>query len=334
MSEGNESPARVLLVDDSLTDATLIRTVMERDGDLRVTAAQDGIRGCQLVEGRRWDLVVTDLNLPGRDGVEVIVACRTHQPDTPIIAISAFVDPTYRERARQAGASEVLLKPVDPVNLLRAARKLLDLRTESTRKPKIVLAIGAFTGDVEAGCGGGLMKYGLGGDAIHILVLALGSRESDPENQILTARKAANVLGAHLHVPAEELVEVPDPDTISRRIKEMVNTLEPEVVFAPSAKDVRESRRQVQTATEMATRGVKSFLCYQAATTTLEFRPNLFEDISGFLDQKMAALSHYSNQVPNRPHLDIELARATARYWGRFMGYGEVEPFEVIRHTL
>jgi hypothetical protein len=48
----------------------------------------------------------------------------------------------------------------------------------------------------------------------------------------------------------------------------------------------------------------------------------------------MAALSHYEPQVRGRPHLHPGLSRASARYWGRFLGYGEVEPLEVIRHTI
>jgi len=87
-------------------------------------------------------------------------------------------------------------------------------------------------------------------------------------------------------------------------------------------------------AAEISAPKSSSLLCYQAATTTLDFRPTLFEDISDFLDQKMAALSHFLMQVQGRPHLDPDLARAAARYWGRFLGYGEVEPFEVTHHTL
>ena len=98
--------------------------------------------------------------------------------------------------------------------------------------------------------------------------------------------------------------------------------------------DVRESRQTAFQATLIACARVHGLYCYQAATTTLEFRPTVFEAISEHLDLKMAALSHYEAQVRGRPHLDPELARATARYWGRFLGYGEVEPFEVVRHSL
>ena len=72
MTASQGKKKQILLVEDNLTDAILIRTLLEQDENLRVTLAQDGIRGCQLAEHQRWDLVVTDINLPGRDGIEVI----------------------------------------------------------------------------------------------------------------------------------------------------------------------------------------------------------------------------------------------------------------------
>jgi LmbE family N-acetylglucosaminyl deacetylase len=117
-------------------------------------------------------------------------------------------------------------------------------------------------------------------------------------------------------------------------IQDAVHDLSPEIVFTPSANDVRESRLNTHQATLIAASKVPGLYCYQAATTTLEFRPTVFETVSEYLDQKMASLSHYEAQVRGRPHLDPELARSTARYWGRFLGYGEVEPLEVVRHSL
>jgi CheY-like chemotaxis protein len=334
MAEGREKKAPVLLVEDNLTDATLIRTILERDGDIQVTLAQDGIRGCQLVESHRWDLVITDFNLPGRDGIEVILACKANQPLTPIISTSAYSASVYRDGALRGGASQVLVKPINPEELITAARDLMDLQARGEIQPRVVLAIGAFPGDVEAGCGGSLMKYRLGGDETHVLVLSTGTSGPQEEERLNAATKACRLMEAELHLPPGDTKEIPDLDTTLLRIKDKVEELEPGLIFAPSMNDVRESRRHAHTAAEIAAEEPTSLLCYQAATTTLEFRPTLFEDISDFLDDKMAALSHFLTQVQGRPHLDPELARAAARYWGRFLGYGEVEPFEVTRHTL
>ena len=334
MSEGVERKAQVLLVEDNLTDATLMRTILERDGDIRVTLAQDGIRGCQLVESHRWDLVITDFNLPGRDGIEVILACKAHQPETPIISTSAFSAAVYREGALRGGANDVLRKPIVPEELISAARGLLDLKEGPEEKPQAVLAIGAFPGDVEAGCGGTLCKHALSGDEIQVLVLSLGAMGPEREERSLASRKACKVIGAALHLPQDGAPELPDMDSVLFRVKDKIHSLAPKIVYAPSLNDVRESRQNLQRAADIATVGATSLLCYQAATTTLDFRPTLFEDVSDFLDQKMAALSHFQWEVEGRPHLDPGLARAAARYWGRFLGYGEVEPFEAIRHNL
>jgi LmbE family N-acetylglucosaminyl deacetylase len=287
-----------------------------------------------LVESHRWDLVVTDFNLPGRDGIEVILACKAHQAETPIISTSGHSDSAYRDGAVRAGASEVLGKPINPEEFTRTVRDLLDLKGRADAEPRVILAIGAFTGDVEAGCGGTLMKRALGGDRTHILVLSLGAKGADRKERSLACRKACRVMGAELQLPQDESPELPDLDSILIRINDTIRDLSPDSVFAPSPNDVRHSRRHAHKAADITVPESSSLFCYQAATTTLEFRPTLFEDISDFLDQKMAALSHFQREVKGRPHLDPGLARATATYWGRFLGYGEVEPFEVMRHSL
>lgn len=329
-----EKRVQILLVEDNLTDATLIRSQLEEDERIRVTLAQDGIRGCQLVEGQRWDLVITDLNLPGRDGIEVIQECQTHQPDTPILATSAYSAPAYLEGAFRSGANEVLPKPMDRDELRQTVRDLLALKEKADARPRRILAVGTLPGDAEAGCGGVLLKHAAAGHQVNILVLSIGEAGEEGNNRRAAARRASQVMGAALRLPTEDVPGIAEMDHMVMQIQDAVHELDPEIVFVPSAQDVRESRLNTFQAAEIAAARVQGFYCYQAATTTLEFRPTMFEDISEHLDQKMAALSHYDAQVRGRPHLDPELARATARYWGRFLGYGEVEPLEVIRHTI
>ena len=336
MTEGEVNKAQILLVEDNLSDAILIRSLLEQGGDIRVTLAQDGIRGCQLVENQRWDLVVTDINLPGRDGIDVIQESKRHQPETPVLATSAYAAASYLEGAFRAGVNEVLSKPVDRDELTATVRNLLALKPGAGSRPKRILAIGALPGDVEAGCGGTLLKHSSAGNHVTILVLAAGvmGAEAETGERRGASRRAAQVLGADLILPHTGEPEIADLDFMVLRIQEVIHEIEPGILFVPSARDVRESRTHAYMAAEISGSRIPEFYCYQAATSTLDFRPNLFEDVSEYLDQKMAALSHYEAQVRGRPHLDPELARATARYWGRFLGYGEVEPLEVVRHSI
>ena len=334
MTEGEGKKAQVLLVEDSLSDAILIRSLLEANEDIRVTLAQDGIRGCQLVENQRWDLVVTDINLPGRDGIEIIQECKKHQPETPILATSAYAAASYLEGAFRAGANEILSKPIDRDELLVTVGDLLALKARADARPKTILAVGALPGDVEAGCGGILLKHSSSGDQVTILVMAAGAKGAEAEDRKAAARRAAQIIGAELIFPQEDAPDIADLDFMVLRIQDVIHELGPEVIYAPSAQDVRDSRTHTYQAAEISGARVPGFYSYQSATTTLDFRPGMFEDISEYLDQKMAALSHFEPQVRGRPHLSPNLARATALYWGRFLGYGEVEPLEVIRHSI
>jgi CheY-like chemotaxis protein len=334
MTEGEKRRAQVLLVEDNLSDATLIRAILEREEDVRVTLAQDGIRGCQLVETQRWDLVVTDLYLPGRDGIDVIQTAKAHQAETPVLALSAYAAPAVIDGAYRAGANEILGKPVNRDELKDTARELLHLKTLIAPQVRRILAVGILPGDVEAGCGGSLLKRSLAGDPVRILVLATGTVGPDAEEVRVVARRAARDLGAELSLPPEDARELMDLDAMVLRLQEAVHEMRPHVIYAPSSRDVRESRQNAFRAAELAAFGAQDLLCYQAATTTLDFRPSHFEDISEFLDRKMATLSRYQSQSLGRPHLNPTLAGATARYWGRFLGYTEVEPFEVVRQNL
>jgi CheY-like chemotaxis protein/LmbE family N-acetylglucosaminyl deacetylase len=130
-----EDSPRILLVEDDLDQAHLVRFLLENEGPYQVTLAQDGLRGIALVEEREWDLIITDLNLPGADGMAVVEAARTHRPDTPVMATTGYSGPEYAERARAQGAHDVLLKPLDRDDLLTRVRALLAGPLPETEAP-------------------------------------------------------------------------------------------------------------------------------------------------------------------------------------------------------
>lgn len=336
MSRPEDRRIHVLLVEDSLADALLMRGLLEQDPSVRVTLAQDGLRGSQLVEHQKWDLVITDINLPGRDGIDVIQICREHQADTPIVATSAYASSAYQEAAFRAGASEFLAKPIEAKEFLATIQGLVASRVKgkAAHQARVILAVSTFPGDVEAGCAGILLKHVAGGDEVHHLVLTLGATGKEGEDRLAAAQKAGEVLGFRLLGPGSGAPALPDLHYSTARIQEALDLVSPAMVFSPSGHDLRESRQAAFQAAVLAAAEVPGHYCYQAATTTLEFRPTRFEDISEFLDRKMEALAHYQALVRGRPHLDPELARASALYWGRFLGYREAEPLEVVRHSL
>jgi CheY-like chemotaxis protein len=111
----------VLLVEDDRDLAGVTQQALEHEG-VRVAVAYDGREGLDLFERLHPQVVVTDLIMPGIDGLELIRRIvQQPEPHAPVIAVSA-VGARLRA-ARDLGAAEVLLKPVDPADLISTVRK-------------------------------------------------------------------------------------------------------------------------------------------------------------------------------------------------------------------
>lgn len=105
--------ARILVVDDEVGIRTLVRNMLVRDGH-EVTTARDGVEALQVVDREAIDLVITDLIMPEKEGVETITELRRRFPAIKIIAMSGggmggAAD--YLRMARALGAGQTLSKP-------------------------------------------------------------------------------------------------------------------------------------------------------------------------------------------------------------------------------
>jgi CheY-like chemotaxis protein len=100
---------RVLLIEDDPVVRDSIRDLLDYFGyDCGI--ADDGPSGLKRLETATWDLVITDLTLPGMTGWHVVDAVRTRVPGLPVIVISGAEHPSVRTAARQCGVP-VLFKP-------------------------------------------------------------------------------------------------------------------------------------------------------------------------------------------------------------------------------
>lgn len=126
MAAGASSPPRcVLLADDDDDIRELLRVCLERGG-FEVIEFADG--SSLLDEARRapgqFQLVVSDIGMPGPDGVEVARQLHSLWPDLPVVLITAFRDEEIFRRAREAGAADVMTKPLDLPRLVSLASGL------------------------------------------------------------------------------------------------------------------------------------------------------------------------------------------------------------------
>jgi len=119
--------ARVLVIDDDEEHRTLVRQMLVGLGH-EVEEAKDGAQGLRLVGKRRPGLVLTDINMPGLDGHDVISALRVLHADLPVVAISggsAIAKDDLLLKAARLGAVEVIVKPFEFRQLAGAVARAL-----------------------------------------------------------------------------------------------------------------------------------------------------------------------------------------------------------------
>jgi CheY-like chemotaxis protein len=121
--DGGAKPATVLVVDDEEGVRKLLSGVLLSAG-YEVVSAAGGREAQRIIQSRDVDLVLMDLVMPDREGIETIAALRRERPALKIIAISGFGGP-FLQVARQLGARATLSKPISPDDLLRVARETL-----------------------------------------------------------------------------------------------------------------------------------------------------------------------------------------------------------------
>jgi len=119
--------ARILIIDDDPQILDMIGQTLEREGH-EVIDASDGKEGLKLYRENPTDLIITDIIMPEKEGIETIMELRRDFPDVKIIAISGGgrIDAEqYLSMAQKLGAQRTFAKPVARAELLKAVRELL-----------------------------------------------------------------------------------------------------------------------------------------------------------------------------------------------------------------
>jgi DNA-binding NtrC family response regulator len=117
---------RVLIVDDEENVCALFKRVMDKEGYEAVCAAS-GEEGLRRLESEWFDLVITDLKMPGMGGLELLKQGRKLNPALPFIMLTAFGAIDSAVSAMKEGAYDYLQKPVDTEELKLVAEKALEL---------------------------------------------------------------------------------------------------------------------------------------------------------------------------------------------------------------
>jgi two-component system, chemotaxis family, chemotaxis protein CheY len=116
----------VLTVDDSPSVRQMVRLVLGSAG-YSVAEATNGSEGLTKAKAQRFDMVVTDLNMPGMDGLTLIRELRTLASfrGVPIVFLTTESDPIVKQQAKAAGATGWMTKPFQKEQLLSVVQKFI-----------------------------------------------------------------------------------------------------------------------------------------------------------------------------------------------------------------
>jgi two-component system NtrC family response regulator len=126
---------RVVVIDDEINAATALETLLKEDG-YQVTRAHDARAGLQLLEKEEPDVVLTDLRMPGMDGIELLTKIKEIRPETMVILMTAYGTVKTAVRAMKLGAEDYLGKPIDVEELEVVLQRAIERKglLEETRQ--------------------------------------------------------------------------------------------------------------------------------------------------------------------------------------------------------
>lgn len=118
-----------LVVEDSPMMRQLLVFALSRVKNLKVTEADDGVDGLRKLAGAKFDIILTDINMPIMDGLKLVKRVRSDpmHKDTPIIIITTEGATEDRHRALQLGANAYITKPIQAPQVIAKVKELLKI---------------------------------------------------------------------------------------------------------------------------------------------------------------------------------------------------------------
>jgi two-component system chemotaxis response regulator CheY len=120
-----------LVVEDSPMMRQLLVFALTRVKQLKVTEADDGVDGLRKLATQKFDIILTDINMPIMDGLKLVKRVRTDpmHKDTPVIIITTEGSVEDRKRALELGANAYITKPIQAPQVIAKVKELLKIPT-------------------------------------------------------------------------------------------------------------------------------------------------------------------------------------------------------------
>lgn len=120
-------PQRILVIDDEPDMLMLLRMMIEENTDHEVETTNNPSEGIKLFSEKDYDLVITDLKMPGLDGIELFDEFQEIKPDIPMVMITAYGSIETADEAMKKGIADFITKPFRKDTILFTINRVLEL---------------------------------------------------------------------------------------------------------------------------------------------------------------------------------------------------------------
>ncbi len=126
---------RILIVDDELSMRDFLKILFENEG-YEVTVAADAAKALELAVKDPFDIVITDIRMPGMNGLELLAELKRHFPDLPVVMITAYASPDDAVQAMRQGAFDYITKPFHVDEIKKVTRTAVQRKTSAEKNEK------------------------------------------------------------------------------------------------------------------------------------------------------------------------------------------------------
>ena len=322
---------RILVVNDDDVVSTLLKSGFAPVRTVSLEIAPDAETAVRMLSAEPYDLLAVDPAISS-GGFALLKHVKDNYRWTATLLATHNQEPQFLRHAVKCRIDGLLFRPTTSTEFVEQALLLAEaVNGRRRRQQKRVLAIGAHPDDVEIGCGGALAKHHADYDVLHILTLSRGAAGGDVNIRAVEAHHAAALVSARLEMANLRDTYITDGAETISIIEAAIRELQATHVYTHSLEDTHQDHRAVHAASLVAARGVPNVYCYQTPSSTVDFKPHRFVDITHVIEKKIDLIGAYKSQVDRMESIQPDVIVSTARYWGRFAGYVLAEPLRIVR---
>ena len=183
-----------------------------------------------------------------------------------------------------------------------------------------ILCIGPHPDDLEFGAAGTLIKYAKAGYDVYLMIMTQGGMGGETETRSVEQAESGKIMGVKniFWGGYQDTQLKADAETI-RVVEDILQKIQPSVILCPFGEDTHQDHRNLAKVVMSASRNSRNLLLYETPTTSPNFNPNIFVDITEVLDRKIKTLLAHRSQLMKTNIRDtsiLDMVTSTANFRG------------------